>query len=249
VNPARIAILVAAGVVSGVINTLVGGGSIIVMPLLLDLPLAPKVADGSDQLAHLAGCIARLANYHRAKVLDWRAGAAMAVPVTLGAVIGAQTALWISNHHLKWGLIGAVLLAALLLLTNFRRLLDSRSGHGPRFGWRQTILLALVGLWTGALVIDGGVFLLMVLTLSVGYELTRANAIRAVLSLPVLFLSAGLFLLRGKADLLASGCLALGSAVGSWFSANFAIKEGSKVWVARLMFVLLAVELVRLALL
>ncbi|MGO9606262.1 MAG: sulfite exporter TauE/SafE family protein [Candidatus Binataceae bacterium] len=107
-SPGRVVLLVAAGVVSGVTNTLVGGGSVIITPLLLNLPRPAKLATGTNQLAHLAGCLTRVYKYQRAKVLNWREGLEMAVPVTIGAAIGAESALLVSGHVLKRALVGAV---------------------------------------------------------------------------------------------------------------------------------------------
>ncbi|MGO9607350.1 MAG: TSUP family transporter [Candidatus Binataceae bacterium] len=109
----------------------------------------------------------------------------------------------------------AVVLVVVFLATNARRLLQGDSTRNVQLGWRQMIWLTVVGIWTGALVIDGGVFLLMVLTLSVGYELTRANAARAVLSLPLTLMSAAVFIAGGQTDWSLATCLAVGTSLGS----------------------------------
>jgi uncharacterized membrane protein YfcA len=241
-------LLFAAGVGSGAVGTLAGGGAMITMPLLLGIPLPAKVVEGTVQLANLAGYIGRLLSYQRSRVLDWRAGLLAAVPVTIGAAVGARTALELSNRDLRLALLGAIAIGALILATNAQRLLSPGTGRRVHLGWSQGVLLALVGAWGGSVTVDSATFLLLALTISVGYDLPRGNAIRAIVSLPRLLVASFIYASTGHADWTAAACLASGSALSSWFAADFAIQERSKIWVVGLMFVVLGVELLRIVL-
>ena len=104
-----IAILV-GGVVAGIVNTLVGGGTSIVFPLLLALGIDPQLANGSNRF-----CVAFQAGA-AAKTLRGKTGAtsretfAPALCAVLGSIPGAYLATVLDPELFK-ALVGWILLA------------------------------------------------------------------------------------------------------------------------------------------
>jgi hypothetical protein len=80
----EIAVIIAAVVISGFINTLASSGSAVTLPLMILIGLPATVANGTNRLPILAGAIAALITFHRAGVIDWRNGLLLSIPVVAG---------------------------------------------------------------------------------------------------------------------------------------------------------------------
>jgi uncharacterized protein len=85
-------VIIAAGLLSGFINTLASSGSAVTLPLMILIGLPARVANGTNRLPLLAGAIAALVTFHRAGVIDWRNGLTLSVPVIAGTMAGAALA-------------------------------------------------------------------------------------------------------------------------------------------------------------
>ena len=83
-------LVLAGGFLSGFINTLASSGSAVTLPLLIFLGLPANIANGTNRISILAGSIAAIIALHRAKVIDWKNGLRIAVPVSIGVFIGSK---------------------------------------------------------------------------------------------------------------------------------------------------------------
>ena len=66
----EIPVIVAAGILSGFINTLASSGSAVTLPLMILIGLPANVANGTNRLPILAGAVAALVTFHRAGVIE-----------------------------------------------------------------------------------------------------------------------------------------------------------------------------------
>jgi uncharacterized membrane protein YfcA len=89
-------------------------------------------------------------------------------------------------------------------------------------------------------------YMLLGLILCVGYDLIHANAIKNLLLFAISPLSLVIFSLKGEVDWSLGAFLAIGSVVGSGAGSWLATKEWAKVWVFRLLVVIILVEIVQL---
>jgi len=84
----EIIILIVSGLLVGFINTLAGGGSIISLSILMFLGLPANVANGTNRVAIFIQNIAAVGSFKQQKVLDHKKGFWLAIPATIGSVIG-----------------------------------------------------------------------------------------------------------------------------------------------------------------
>ena len=67
-------IVVAVGIVAGIINTLAAGGSMLTLPVLMALGLPPNMANGTNRIAIFLQNVVGVSSFHREKIMDFPSG-------------------------------------------------------------------------------------------------------------------------------------------------------------------------------
>ncbi|MGH3785402.1 MAG: sulfite exporter TauE/SafE family protein [Pseudonocardiaceae bacterium] len=221
---ADLALLVAAGVLSGMVNAVAGGGSLLLFPALLAVgfpPLAANVTNSVIQAAGSAGLALgsrRQLRGQRGRVLS-TAGVAVA-----GSLVGSLLLLVLPAEVFNAVVPALVALASVLL--GVQPWLTRWIGEpGPDAPDRRLILLPAVflgaiygGYFGGAL----GVILIAVLALTAHDDLRSLNAVKGVLSLIISVVSAVVFAIGAPVGWLAVALLAPVNLVGGFLGAKLA---------------------------
>ena len=217
-------LLLGAGVVAGFVNTVAGGGSVITLPILVEI-VGASVANGTNRVAILMQNLAGLAGYQRGKAVPWPVVFPLIPPILLGAVSGAYVATTISSEAMRrvFALV-VVVVAGLLFVKPSRWIGDSEPRlHQP---WRWLVFLA-AGFYGGFVQAGIGFLLLAGLVLGGGLGLVRANAAKVALILLYTPLVLVLFALADQVDLAVGITLGVGNMTGAWISARLAVKKGA----------------------
>ena len=88
VEPWLLAALTAVALVAGFIDSIAGGGGLLVMPALLWSGVPPLVALGTNKLQSVFGTAIALRNYTRSGLIDWRRNFPTILLAFAGAVAG-----------------------------------------------------------------------------------------------------------------------------------------------------------------
>ncbi len=243
----RLSLFVGAGFCSGFLNTIASAGSALILPLLIFLGVPANIANGTNRLQIVTGRISSIVAFQRAKAIDWRNALILGVPCLLGGCLGASIAAVLKSKYIGWGITFAVIAAFVVLATNPKRLLQNQKVDKPVIRWWHLGLFFLVGVWGGFIVLDASTYALMVLVLAIGYDLRKANAEKAVAIFPMSVASLVIFAWFGEVDWSIGLCLSVGSVIGAWVGAFFATKEWIKIWIFRILMVILLVEIYELA--
>jgi uncharacterized membrane protein YfcA len=228
-------LVVAAGCAAGFINTLAGSGSLITLPVLIFIGLPANVANGTNRVAILLQNVVGVGSFYREGVLKMRRALALVIPATLGSIVGAQIAIGLNEQLMRRaiGVVMVIMLAVILLRP--KRWLEGqpdRVERGP--GWQQLALFFGIGIYGGFLQAGVGIFLLAGLVLSAGYDLVRANAVKAFIVLCYTFFALGVFVLNNQVRWDTGLLLAAGNMLGAWIATRVAVDKGA-VWVHRLL--------------
>jgi len=86
----------------------------------------------------------------------------------------------------------------------------------------------------------------MVLVLGIGYDLKKANAEKAVAIFPMSVASLLIFAGAREVDWYIGLSLSAGSVIGAWTGAVLATKEWIKIWIYRILIVILLLEIYQL---
>lgn len=239
-------IIIGAGVAAGFINTLAGSGSLITLPLLIFLGLPANVANGTNRVAILFQNVVGVSSFHRQGVMDWRGGLLLAIPASLGAIIGAQIAVNLNEEMMRRtiGVLMAVMVIVIIVRPN--RWLEGRpemQQHRP--SWIQWLIFFGIGIYGGFIQAGVGIFLLAGLVLSVGYDLVRANPVKVLIVLAFVIFALVVFIFNGQVVWKIGLILAVGNMLGAWIAARMAVKRGA-VFVRWLLIIVVSVSAAKL---
>lgn len=191
-GPGQLIFLLVAGLVSGAVNAVAGGGSLLLFPALLAAGLPPLSANVTNSVAQWPGYAGTVIGA-RAELRGQRARLASTAGVAVfGAGIGCLLLLVLPGSVFNAVVPALVVLASLLLALSprLRRWIGAPLPASPEGSARDrrgvllpAVFLASIygGYFGGAL----GVILISVLSLTAHDKLMRLNAVKAVLSLAV----------------------------------------------------------------
>jgi uncharacterized membrane protein YfcA len=239
--------LLVAGLACGLVNTLASSGSAISLPVLLLFGLSPLEANATNRLAVLFGSLMALRTFQVKAEVNWHAGVVMAIPATLGSIVGVLAAEKIPARSMGLVITAAVMAALLLLVTKMKNVLERPQAGVAGITTAGMFALLGVGFWLGFIVLDGATYVLLVLILMFHFDLVHANALKALLCVTtttvpiVMFASAGN--IRWREGLLMSA----GSVVGGYVGARLTMHERAKFWIFRTLIAVLLLEIIHLA--
>ena len=247
-NPYSYALLIAAGFVAGFVNTLAGGGSAVTLPALIFLGLPASVANGTNRVAILLQNVTAVASFRRDRVLDTRGALWLAAPAVLGSLVGAQVSLGLDEQWMR-RVIGVVMLIMLplILVRPERWLHGTLRQMSGRPGLKHMLVFFAIGVYAGFIQVGVGIFLLVGLVLDLGYDLVRANAVKVVVILASTLVALLVFAANARVQWREGIVLAIGSTLGAWTGARFAVERGA-VWVRRLLIVIVVFSAAQLLL-
>jgi uncharacterized membrane protein YfcA len=220
-------LIVAVGVVAGIINTLAAGGSMLTLPVLMALGLPPNMANGTNRIAIFLQNVVGVSSFHREKVMDFPSGFRVGIPAALGAVAGAFIAVNLDDETMKLAIAGVMVLVFFLILLKPNRWISSHESHPPVPYWIQFIIFFAVGIYGGFIQAGVGFFLLTSLVLGSGYELLKANALKIFVILLYTPVALVIFFLNGDVHLWMGLTLAAGNMTGAWIGTKIAVKRGA----------------------
>ncbi|RAL21699.1 sulfite exporter TauE/SafE family protein [Lujinxingia litoralis] len=235
---------VSAGLLAGMINTLAGSGSLVVLPLLMVLGLDASQANGTNRVGVMVQTLVGIATLARAGKVELRGNLWVLGATSLGALCGAALAVRTSADALET-IIGWVMLAmlAILLMRPQSWLRHTSDPERGRYSLTRALTLAAVGFWGGFLQAGVGVLMLMTLVLGLGKDVARANALKLMAVCLFTSMTLPVFVVNGQVDWGVGAVVALGQGVGAWLGARIMVRwPGAGRWVRWLLIVVVSVS-------
>jgi len=224
----EVVILIVSGVLVGFINTLAGGGSIISLSILMFLGLPANLANGTNRVAIFLQNIAAVGSFKQKKVLDHKKGFWLAIPATLGSIIGAWIAVDINEEIIEKAIAIVMLIMMIVILYKPQRWLKGKVElQQKKVTIGQMILFFAIGIYGGFLHMGVGYALLAGIVLGAGYDLVKANAIKVFVILiwsPVILI---VFIINDQVNFLYGIILSAGNVIGALVASRLAVKQGA----------------------
>jgi hypothetical protein len=224
--------LAAVGFVSGFLNILAGGGSLLTLPLLIFLGLPATVANGTNRVGILCQNLFALRSFRRHGVLPLKLALICTVPSLIGSLIGALLAVQIDERLFQRLLAGIMIGVLVIILIDPAKRLQGQERHFTPL--RLAFLLVsffLIGIY-GGFVQAGVGFLILPALLIHGFDLVRTNAVKIFVILAFTVPALAIFVWHGQVDWLLGLVLAAGNASGGWVASHLAVKKGHH-WIKR----------------
>ena len=228
VSPLDASILIAGGLLAGIVNTLAGGGSMLTVPLLVLLGLPGALANGTNRIGIVIQNGVATWGFRRQGFSGIRASIPILIPVALGSLVGAFAISRVSSELFE-RLFGAVML--ILLVPTLRRPSPRADpAADPKMHSRlgTSLLFFAIGLYGGAF--QAGVGILLVFAISyAGYDLVRTNSIKVVVIFATTLFAVPVFIAAGQVVWLEALVLATGFAAGGALGSRIAVRGGERV--------------------
>lgn len=224
----EIFIIVTAGIFVGFINTLSGGGSVISLSLLLVFGLPADIANGTNRISIFFQTLSSVGSFTRQKMFTSMRPVWLAIPATIGAVMGAYLAVDVNTRVIEIAMAGAmVVMLFFLFYKPDRWLKENPAKLAQPLKWWQYGMFFLVGFYGGFIQVGVGYFLLMALVLGIGYDLVKANAVKNLIVFFYAIFALLVFMIDGKVDYLYGIILSAGSMIGALIASHLAVKKGA----------------------
>ncbi|MDL5158877.1 sulfite exporter TauE/SafE family protein [Actinomycetospora termitidis] len=219
------AIIAVAGVWAGMINTIVGSGTLVTFPVLLALGFPPLTANVSNGLGLVPGSVTGAIGYRRELAGLGGRTLRLAVASVVGGLGGALLLLVLPASAFDAVVPVLVALAVVLVVIQpavARRIAARRPSGEPRTRVGTGLQAAVfgTGVYGGYFGAAQGVLLMGVLGLMIDDDLQRHNAVKNVLAAVVNLLSGIVFALVAPISWPVVGLIAGGSIVGGLLGAR-----------------------------
>ena len=216
--------LLGAGGLAGLINTVVGSGTLITFPTLLALGVPPVIANISNTVGLAPGSLSgawatrRELDGQRRRVL-WLGSASL-----LGGIAGALLLLWLPSKAFDAIVPILIGLGCVLVIVQpfiarrlaYRRARLGTDAESPVLGsvllW---LAVGLTGVYGGYFGAAQGVLLIAILGIGFAEPLARINAIKNVLATIVNGIAAVVFVIVSQVNWPAAIAIAVGSVLGA----------------------------------
>ncbi len=223
----EIIILIVAGVFTGFINTLAGGGSIISLSVLMFLGLPPSVANGTNRIGIAVQTITAVASFKKQKVLDHRKALILAIPAVFGSVVGANIAIDINDKIFETAFAIVMIFMLFFILFKPQKYLYGRKELiDKKISVWQIIIFFFIGIYGGFIQVGIGYYLLASIILGAGYDLVKANAIKVLIALFITIIALTIFIINGEIRWMYGIIMSVGMMAGALIASKLAVKKG-----------------------
>jgi uncharacterized membrane protein YfcA len=217
------AAILLAGAGAGMINTVVGSGSLITFPVLLAFGYAPVVANVSNNIGIAAGGISGVHGYRRELVGQRARIVGFGIASALGGVTGAALLLALPDSVFEAVVPTIIALALVLVVIQpwiaralAHREVEMREHRSP---WAR-LAIYLSGIYGGYFGAAQGVLLLGILGVALPDHLQRVNALKNVLAMVVNLVAAAIFVVAAPVAWGPAALIAVGSIAGAQLGAR-----------------------------
>ena len=218
----EVAIIAVAGLWAGLINTVVGSGTLVTFPVLVALGYPPVTATTSNAIGLITGSITGAVGYRSELTGHGHRLVRLAVPSFLGAIGG--TVLLLSLPADAFETIVPVLVAISVVLVVVQPLLSRRLGTRAAVDRPASpllyFLIFLVGIYGGYFTAAQGIMLVGVMGLLLADPLQRLNAFKNTLTAVVNLVAGVIYAFVAPVSWPVVAVLAVSSIVGGILGAS-----------------------------
>ena len=218
---ATLAIL-GAGLAAGIVNTIVGSGSLITFPTLLALGYPPVVANVSNTVGLVPGSVSGAIGYRRELRGQRERVRVLGTASVAGGLTGGVLLLVLPAAVFR-GVVPALILVACVLVVlqpSLARRVAAGHATRPNGGPLMFVAVFATGIYGGYFGAAYGVIVIALLGIFVDETLQRLNGAKNVLAALVNGVAALLFVALAPVAWAPAGLLAVGSTVGGQLGAR-----------------------------
>ncbi|BBB89530.1 MAG TPA: sulfite exporter TauE/SafE family protein [Methylomusa anaerophila] len=221
--------LLSTSFVAGFLDSIAGGGGLLLLPALLFSGLPPQIALGTNKFAATIGLFGSFINFVINKKVMWEIVKRGIVFSLLGGFLGSRSILLFSNEAV--GKIILFFLPLALLATLIPR--ENKGGEaGAPPGMlpvKIPVICFAAGFYDGFFGPGSSSFLILALNLFAGLDLVNASATAKPFTVISCITSSMVFLWNGKVLISLGLFLAMANIAGNYAGSKLVIRKGTTV--------------------
>jgi len=242
----NIIVIFLVGIGASIFGTIVGGSSLITIPLLIVMGLSPHAAIGTDRIGIIGLTLAGWYKFHQKRLVDYRIGISMAIPALMGSLLGAKIVLQINEAVLKLIIAGLTVLMAIFMILRPDTGIDKTTETVKISDYLIGALMTfLVGIYAGFYGAMAGTFLFYILLIWFKHTFLESAGTMKIAGFFMNLMAAVVFALNGAVDFLLGVVLFAGCFIGSFLGAHYSDKLGN-VWIRRFFILIIAMMIIKL---
>ena len=237
-------IFLVAGIVTGIINTLAGSGSLITLPIFVFIcGLPAPIANGTNRVGVFLQSVVGFGTYYRSGKADFSGSAWIVASVVAGAILGSFIAVDLDEEAMNLVLGFLMVFMMIVLLIKPSRWIHDAAVASHRSKSPLTLITFFaIGIYGGFIQAGVGIFLLTGLVLINRYTLKSGNGIKLLVVVLYSIPSLAVFFWFDQVHLGYGLAMAVFQAFGAWLAVKWVIHfEKADVWIHRLLIVIVAV--------
>lgn len=226
----ELGLLLIASIASATINSVAGGGSFLVFPILIFVGIPPTTASITNKFSMFTGTVASLIGYWSEVKRNLPIARVFCSIALIGSLGGSILLLFTSNEAFG-ALVPWLLLSATLLFAFGKRITrwltrkcngkSSASITGKLAGWFGQLIIGIYGGFFGA---GKGIMLVALYELMGIKNIHEINGIKMAVSVAINTISVITFLIAGVIFWPAAIIMMIGAVIGGYFGAHYAKK-------------------------
>ncbi len=212
-----------------IISVTVGGGGLVLLPMLIFFGLSPSQAIATNRFGALSHNFS-LIKFHQHNLVKWKLGLFLLIPTLIGTILGTIMVINIDQELFK-KLIGLIIIISLILISYKEKIgIKEIKLTKPRLiiGFFLAILAGFLG---GLFALTGLWFTYLYIFL--GLTFLQSAATRKISALAVGLISVIILIYAGLVEWPVAVTMFVATGLGAWLGAILGIKFGN-IWIKRI---------------
>jgi uncharacterized membrane protein YfcA len=239
-------VLLVVGIISGFLNVMAGGGSMLTVPLMIFMGIPGHIANGTNRIGIMVQNITATVAFYKKGFSNFKLSLSLAAFTIPGAIAGAYLASNIEGKDFNRLLVVLMIIVMIMMATGSSK---NPSKKTEKITKKKLVyghlLMVAAGFWGGLIQIGVGFILMPIMHRVMGMDLVTTNSHKVFITL--IFSIAALLVFSSQLELLWSAgiALAIGNSIGGWFATSFQIKQGAGTikWVLNIVLVAFIIKL------
>jgi hypothetical protein len=240
-------LIIFIGFISGFLNTVAGGGSLITLPILIFMGLPGSVANATNRVAILSQNIFAVTGFNSKGVkLPFPYSLYLGLASLVGGFIGARLAVDINDSLFNRILAVIMVMVVTSIVLEPKKKKENRP---QRLGFVPQALGVLsfffLGIYGGFIQAGIGFLVIAVLTRINHFNLITTNYVKVFAAIVYTGVSVLIFALEDKIIWITGLTLAIGQGFGGWYASRWSVDKG-EVWIKRILVIAVIILAIKL---
>jgi len=231
---------------TGMYGTLIGGGALVMIPLLMFFGLSPQTAIGTSKFRSIVATSVGTYNFAKHKLIDYKVGLMMVASLVCGTAIGSSIVISLDEQIVKKSI--AVFTLIVLVVILFRKdigMKEKKVKITTKSWIIASILLFFIGIYAGFFGGGYGAIMSYILLFIFGKTFLQSAGTRKIPGIASDIVAFAIFAINGFFHVTYGLTILVGSSIGAFIGSHYALKIGNG-WIKRGFIVVVFIMAVKL---